>query len=208
MKYANPAPLGLFGFALTTWLLGMVNAGWFGDASLPMVLAMAFAFGGATQFCAGLMAMPRGDTFGFTAFRAFGAFWLSWALFDAFYAANVPAAFIGWYLFLWGVFTTVMWVGTFRSNRSLQFTFLGAIFTFYLLAAGQWTAIPRLHQLGGYAGMVTGALAFYLASAQLIDETFGSDVLPLGLYQKSAAPVGKLAGTAHLIAQNVVGVRS
>ena len=96
MKYANPAPLGLFGFALTTWLLGMVNAGWFGDASLPMVLAMAFAFGGATQFCAGLMAMPRGDTFGFTAFCAFGAFWLSWALFNAFYVANVPAAFIGW----------------------------------------------------------------------------------------------------------------
>ena len=123
----------------------------------------------------------RGNTLGSTAFCAIGAFWLSWALFNAFYVANVPAAFIGWYLFLflWGVFTTVMWVGTFRSNRSLQFTFLGAIFTFFLLAAGQWTSIALLRQLGGYAGMITGAPAFYLASAQLIDETFGSEVLPL-----------------------------
>src|SRR5271156_668674 len=118
------------------------------------------------------MAMPLGDTFGFTAFCAFVAFWLSWALFDAFYADHVPAAIIGWYLFLWGVFTTVMWVGTFRSNRSLQLTFLGAIFTIFLLAANQWTAIALLRQLGGYAGMITGALAFYLASAQVIDETF------------------------------------
>jgi len=147
---------------------------------------------------------------GSTAFCAIGAFWLSWALFNAFYVANVPAAFIGWYLFLflWGVFTTVMWVGTFRSNRSLQFTFLGAIFTFFLLAAGQWTAIALLRQLGGYAGMITGALAFYLASAQLIDETFSSNVLPLGLYQKPAEPGGKLAVTAHLVAQSAVGVRS
>jgi uncharacterized protein len=199
LKFANPAPLGLFGFALTTWLLGMVNAGWFGDESLPMVLAMAFAFGGATQFCAGLLAAPRGDTFGLTAFCAFGAFWVSWGLFDAFYAAHVPASFIGWYLFLWGVFTTVMWAGTFRANRALQLTFLGAIFTFDLLAAGEWTGIAAFHQFGGYAGMITGALAFYLASAQVIDEVVGSDVLPLGLYQKPVAPGDKLAAAARAV---------
>jgi succinate-acetate transporter protein len=171
----------------------MVNAGWFGDAALPMVLAMAFAFGGFTQFVAGIVAAPRGDTFGFTAFCAFGAFWLSWALFAAFYASHVPASFIGWYLFLWGVFTTVMWVGTFRANRALQFTFLGAIFTFYLLAAGEWTGVTLFHAAGGYAGMITGALAFYVASAQVIDESLGSDVLPLGLYQKPLVPGATLS---------------
>jgi succinate-acetate transporter protein len=193
MTYANPAPLGLFGFALTTWLLGMVNAGWFDDASLPMVLAMAFAFGGATQFVAGIVAAPRGDTFGFTAFCSFGAFWISWALFAAFYASHVPASFVGWYLFLWGVFTTVMWIGTFRANRALQFTFLCAIFTFYLLAAGEWTGIAVFHAAGGYAGLITGALAFYVASAQVIDESLGSDVLPLGLYQKPLVAGATLA---------------
>jgi succinate-acetate transporter protein len=171
------------------------------------VLAMAFAFGGTTQFCAGLLSMPRGDTFGFTAFCAFGAFWISWGLFDAFYVAHVPPSFIGWYLFLWGVFTTVMWVGTFRANRALQFTFLGAIFTFYLLGIGEWTGIALLHRLGGYAGMITGVLAFYVASAQVIDEALGSDVLPLGLYQKPIAPGSRLSVAAQAV-QNALSVRA
>ena len=77
MKLANPAPLGLTGFALTTWMLSMVNAGWFTAACVPLVLASAFAFGGTAQFVAGLMEMPRGNTFGFVAFCSFGAFWWS-----------------------------------------------------------------------------------------------------------------------------------
>ena len=77
MKLANPAPLGLFGFALTTWLLSLVNAGFLPGTSVPIVLAMAFAFGGAAQFCAGLMEMAKGNTFGFVAFCSYGAFWLS-----------------------------------------------------------------------------------------------------------------------------------
>jgi succinate-acetate transporter protein len=196
MAIANPAPLGLFGFATTTWLLGMVNAGWFGDSSLPIVLAMAFVFGGATQFCAGLLSAARGDTFGFTAFCAFGAFWVSWGLFDAYYAAHAPAAFIGWYLFLWGLFTTVMAAGTLRTNRALVLTYIGAILTFYLLAAGEWTSLAAFHQFGGYAGLITGAIAFYLASALVLNEVFGSDVLPLGLLQKPVVSPVRLAATA------------
>ena len=91
MKYANPAPLGLSGFALTTWMLSMVNAGWFTGASVPLVLVSAFAFGGVAQFAAGLMEMPRGNTFGFVAFCSYGAFWWSFALFVQFYATTVPS---------------------------------------------------------------------------------------------------------------------
>ena len=90
MKLANPAPLGLSGFALTTWMLSMVNAGWFEGAAVPLVLASAFAFGGTAQFFAGLMEMPRGNTFGFVAFCSYGAFWWTFALFVQFFQAGVP----------------------------------------------------------------------------------------------------------------------
>jgi succinate-acetate transporter protein len=183
LKLANPAPLGLTGFALTTWLLSMVNAGWFDASAVPMVLATAFAFGGTAQFCAGLLEMPRGNTFGFTAFCAYGAFWWSFALFVEFFAAKVPPAFVGWYLFLWGVFTFFMWFGTFRANRGLQAIFLALWVTFLLLATGEWTGAAVFHQAGGYAGLITAILAFYVAAAEVINEAHGSVVLPLGPYE-------------------------
>lgn len=117
-KTPNPASLGLAGFALTTWLLSMINAGWFTSDSMGMVLAVAFTFGGTAQALAGLMEIPRGNTFGATAFLSYGAFWWSLALFVLFLHDKVPTAFIGWYLFLWGVFTLYMWVATWRSARA------------------------------------------------------------------------------------------
>jgi succinate-acetate transporter protein len=105
MQLANPAPLGLAGFALTTWMLSMVNAGWFGSDAMPLVLALAFAYGGTAQFFAGLMEFPRGNSFGFVAFCSYGAFWWSFALYIEFFAGKVPPTFVGWYLFMWGVFT-------------------------------------------------------------------------------------------------------
>jgi succinate-acetate transporter protein len=89
MKLANPAPLGLSGFALTTWMLSMVNAGWYSGPNVPLVLASAFAFGGTAQFAAGLMEMPRGNTFGFVAFCSFGAFWWTFGLFALFLEKGV-----------------------------------------------------------------------------------------------------------------------
>jgi succinate-acetate transporter protein len=126
MKLANPAPLGLTGFALTTWMLSMVNAGWFAGTAVPLVLATAFAFGGTAQFFAGLIEVPRGNTFGFVAFCSFGAFWWAFALFVHFFAAGVPAAFVGWWLFMWGVFTLFMWVASLAHNRAVQCVFLAA----------------------------------------------------------------------------------
>ena len=180
MKLANPAPLGLCGFALTTWLLSMVNAGWFGGDAVPMVLASAFAFGGTAQFAAGLMEMPRGNTFGFVAFCAYGAFWWTFALFVEFFAAKVPGPFVGWWLLCWGVFSLMMWFGSMALNRALQLIFLALWITFFLLAGGELLGIGSLHTLGGYFGLLTALLAFYLAAAEIVNETHGRTVLPIG----------------------------
>ncbi|MGF6604106.1 acetate uptake transporter [Paraburkholderia sp. GAS334] len=180
LKLSNPAPLGLAGFALTTWLLSMINVGWFSGDSMGMVLACALAYGGTAQAIAGLMELPRGNTFGATAFLSYGAFWWSFALFVLFLHDKVPAAFVGWYLFLWGVFTFYMWLATFRSPRALQFIFLALWITFVLLAAGEWTGGGVLRIAGGYMGLVTAALAFYLSAADLLNEVYQRAVLPVG----------------------------
>jgi hypothetical protein len=180
MKLANPAPLGLTGFALTTWMLSLVNAGFFAGPAVPMVLALAFAFGGTAQFFAGLAELPRGNTFGFTAFCSYGAFWWSFALFVKFFAPGVPAAYVGWYLFMWGVFTLFMWVGALRLNRALQLVFLALWITFFTLAAGDFTGNIDIHHAGGYLGLLTAVLALYLAAAEIINETWGRTVLPIG----------------------------
>jgi len=188
MKLANPAPLGLTGFALTTWLLSMVNAGWFGAPAVPLAVASAFAFGGTAQFAAGLMEMPRGNTFGFVAFCAYGAFWWTFALLVEFFATNVPAGFIGWWLLLWGVFSFYMWVGSLALNRSLQAIFLALWITFFLLAGADLGGIPTLKLAGGYMGLLTAALAFFLAAAEIINETHGRTVLPIGAAAPKTTP--------------------
>jgi len=188
MKMANPAPLGLTGFAMTTWLLCLHNAGFFGGDSVPMTLAVAFAFGGTAQFCAGLLEFPRGNTFGFVAFCSYGAFWWSFALFVQFFHTGVPAPFVGWYLASWGVFSVMMWIGTFRLNRVLQLIFLALWITFFLLAIGEWFAIPMAGTIGGFTGLLTALLAFYLAAAEVINETRGEMVLPIGPYKAPTAP--------------------
>ncbi len=180
MKLANPAPLGLFGFALTTWLLSLVNAGYLPGTSVPIVLAMAFAFGGTAQFFAGLMEMAKGNTFGFVAFCSYGAFWWSFALFAKFFGAGVPGAAVGWYLIVWGVFTFVMWIGTFALNRALFLIFLALWPTFFLLGLAPITGIAELTTLGGYGGLITALLAAYLGAADIINETHGKTVLPVG----------------------------
>ncbi|MDA8252304.1 MAG: acetate uptake transporter [Rhodospirillales bacterium] len=188
MKLANPAPLGLTGFALTTWMLSMVNAGWFTGAAVPMVLATAFAFGGVAQFFAGLMEMPRGNTFGTVAFCSYGAFWVSFALFVKFFAGGVPAPFVGWWLVMWGVFSLFMWVGTLALNRALQMVFLALWITFFLLGGADLFGMPALHTIGGYVGLLTAVLAFYLAAAEVINETHGREVLPIGAAAPAPAP--------------------
>lgn len=179
-QFSNPAPLGLAGFALTTWLLSMINTGWFTGDAMNMVLAVAMAYGGTAQIIAGIMELPRGNTFGTTAFISYGAFWWSFALFVLFLHDKVPGAFVGWYLFMWGVFTFYMWLGTLRAARALQLIFLALWITFFLLAAGEWTGMASLHTAGGYVGLLTALLAFYLSAAEIINDGHKRVVLPIG----------------------------
>ncbi len=178
-KLANPAPLGLSGFALTTFLLSMINIGWFTGANMPMVLACAFAFGGTAQFATGIMEMPRGNSFGTVAFCGYGAFWWSFALFVLFLSKGVTGAFVGWYLFLWGLFTMFMWVASLKKAKALMLVFLFLMATFYLLAIGAWAGADMINVIGGYFGLITAVLAFYLAAAESINESWGKTVLPV-----------------------------
>jgi uncharacterized protein len=181
-KFGNPAPLGLIGFASTTWLLSMVNAGWFDDKSMPVVLAMALVYGGAAQAMAGILAYVRGNTFATVAFMSYGAFWISLVAFIKIFGGAAPAPFLGWYLFVWGVFTFYMWIATFRHNMVLQLVFLTLWITFLLLAIGAWFGIAVSHMAGGYLGLVCALLAAYLSAAEVINGDYGRTVLPVGPY--------------------------
>jgi succinate-acetate transporter protein len=158
----------------------MVNAGFLAGTAVPLVLAMAFAYGGTAQFAAGLMEMAKGNTFGFVAFCSYGAFWWSFALFAKFFGAGVPGAAVGWYLIVWGVFTFAMWIGTFALNRALFLIFLALWITFFLLGLKDLLGIPALGTYGGYGGLITALLSAYLGAAEIINETHGKTVLPIG----------------------------
>ena len=177
---ANPGPLGLCGFALTTWLLSLINNGTFGGENVGLVLAMGFAFGGTAQMIAGMFEFSKGNTFGFTAFTSYGAFWWSFALLKTFFASTVSVEFVGWYLIVWGTSTLMMFIGTLTKPRALQAIFLSLTVTFYLLAAGDFTHNSAITHIGGNFGLLTALLAFYLAAAEIINESFGRTVLPIG----------------------------
>jgi uncharacterized protein len=183
-KYANPAPLGLMGFGMTTILLNIHNTGLFPLTS--MVLAMGIFYGGIAQVIAGIMDFKKGNTFGTTAFTSYGLFWLSlvflWILPDLGLTKAVAPdeAFMGWYLFLWGLFTFFMWFGTFGKNRVLQFIFLSLTILFWLLAIRDWFGSALIGHIAGWEGIVCGASAFYLAMAEVINESRGKTALPVG----------------------------
>ena len=179
-KTLNPGPLGLAGFALTTWLLSMINAGWYSGDSMGLVLAVALAYGGTAQALAGLMEIPRGNTFGATAFLSYGAFWWSLALFVLFLHDKVPASFVGWYLALWGVFTLYMWIPTFRVNFCLWTVFLFLWITFFLLAGADLGMGASWRVAGGRLGLLTGLDALYLSFAEVTNATFRRSLLPVG----------------------------
>ena len=186
-KLANPAPLGLIGFASTTWLLSMVNAGWYDEKSLSLVLSMALVFGGIVQAVAGVLSYFRGNTFATLAFLSYGAFWISLVTFIKFFGGGAPASFVGWYLFVWGVFSFYMWIATFRHNMALQLVFLALWITFLLLAVGDWFGVGVSHTAGGYLGLVTALLAAYLSAAELLNGEYGRTVLPIGAFTPAPA---------------------
>lgn len=182
-KLANPAPLGLMGFGMTTVLLNIHNAGFFPVGS--MILAMGIFYGGIAQIIAGVLEYRKGNTFGLTAFVSYGCFWLTLVfilLMKTFVKDMLVdnGVFMGWYLFLWGVFTLFMWLGTFGKNKVIQFIFLSLTILFILLALRDWTGSSIIGTVAGYEGILCGASAIYLAMAEVLSEALGRDVLPIG----------------------------
>jgi succinate-acetate transporter protein len=184
----NPAPLGLLGFGMTTVLLNLHNAGCFELNS--MILGMGLCYGGTAQVIAGIMEWKKGNTFATTAFISYGFFWLSLValvlmpkLVPTVTAANETA--MAAYLAAWGLFTAVMFVGTFRLSRALQFVFGTLTVLFFLLAICDFTgASPACKHATGWEGIVCGLSAMYTGLAHVLNELAGKTVLPLGAVRK------------------------
>jgi succinate-acetate transporter protein len=180
--YANPAPLGLMGFGMTTILLNLHNAGFFPFTSI--IMAMGIFYGGIAQIIAGIMEFKKGNTFGMTAFISYGAFWLSLigilVLPHLGWAAGGNEPFLGVYLVIWGIFTLFMFFGTLKANRGLQVVFGSLVILFALLALGIFCENPAITHFAGYEGIFCGASAIYLAMAEVLNEQFGRHVLPIG----------------------------
>ncbi len=185
-KTGNPAPIGLMGFGMTTVLLNLHNAGFFGMSS--MILAMGIFYGGLAQIIAGIMEWKKGNTFATTAFCSYGFFWLTlvWL---------IVAPKLGWadatakegmaaYLFMWGLFTFVMFIGTLKLNRALQVVFLSLTILFVMLGIKDLNGSAELGTAAGYEGIFCGFSAIYAGLAQVLNECYGRIVLPLGPVKK------------------------
>lgn len=191
-KLSNPAPLGLMGFGMTTVLLNIHNAGFF--PVNVMILAMGIFYGGLAQIIAGILEFRKGNTFGTTAFTSYGLFWLTLVFiliapvlgFPEVW--KTPSAFLGWYLFFWGLFTFCMMFATLKKNVAVFFVFLSLTILFWLLALGHW--IPDdggklFMKVAGWEGIICGLSAIYLAMAEVINENLGRAILPICPFKRS-----------------------
>jgi succinate-acetate transporter protein len=184
-KLANPAPLGLLGFGMTTVLLNMHNAGIYPLGS--MILAMGLVYGGLAQVIAGAMEFKKGNTFGTLAFSSYGLFW--WSLVILLLLPNFtllsPAVTapsntaMAAYFFMWGMFTLLMFFGTLKANRAVQFVFGSLIVLFFLLTTVRLTGNANLLLITGIEGIICGASAIYTGIAEVLNEVHDRTVLPL-----------------------------
>ena len=184
-KLANPAPLGLLGFGMTTVLLNIHNAGFYPLGA--MILAMGLVYGGLAQVIAGVMEFKKGNTFGTLAFSSYGLFWWSlviifllpnFTLINPLVAAPNDAAMAA-YFFMWGAFTLLMFFGTINKNRAIQFVFGSLVILFFLLTAVRITGNSELLLITGIEGIICGASAIYTGIAEVLNETYDRTVLPL-----------------------------
>lgn len=181
-RTANPAPLGLCAFGLTTVLLNLANAGLYPlDA---MILGMGIFYGGLAQVLAGVMEWKKGNTFGTTAFTSYGFFWLSFAgilILPKLTLGVAPEPIaLAAFLFMWGCFTAVLFIGTLRLSRALQAVFLSLTILFFLLAIGDITGSALIKTVAGLEGILCGTIAIYAGLAQVLNEVYGRTIAPLG----------------------------
>jgi succinate-acetate transporter protein len=180
---ANPGPLGLAAFALTTFVLSMFNSGLVDGAGEPVVFGLALAYGGIAQLLAGMWEFRTGNTFGATAFTSYGAFWISfWAL-QQFFAKSIPEAnagdAVGLYLIAWGIFTAYMFIASLRTTGAIALVFILLAATFIILGIGEASTSSGVVKLGGYVGIATALAAWYASFAEVTNATFNRIVLPV-----------------------------
>ncbi|MCK5780953.1 MAG: acetate uptake transporter [Flavobacteriales bacterium] len=178
----NPAPLGLIGFGMTTVLLNIHNAG---ITSLDTtVMGMGIFVGGLAQVIAGVLEAKKGNSFGLTAFTSYGFFWMSlvaiWVMPKLGLGEAPSKESMGYYLVFWGVFTFGMAIATLKKNTISKIVFFSLAALFFLLAAGDFTGNKTITVIAGIVGLFTGMAAIYDAMGQIINESFGREVLPLG----------------------------
>jgi succinate-acetate transporter protein len=197
-RTANPAPIGLMGFGMTTILLNLHNAGY-----MPLgaaILAMGIFFGGLAQVMVGVMEWKKGNMFGSTVFTSFGFFWIILVTIIlapklGIASTETPLA-MGWFLGVWGIYCVFLTIGTLRTNRVMQFTFVSLCALFFMLAFADVWAIPDLKVLAGYVGILAGAGAVYMAMAQVLNETLGRTVVPVfPVNGKTTKPIEKGSST-------------
>jgi succinate-acetate transporter protein len=181
---ADPGPLGLAAFALTTFVLSMFNSGLVGEGGEPVVFGLALAYGGVAQLLAGMWEFRSGNTFGAVAFTSYGAFWLSFWAYVTFYAGKVPAAdaghAVGLYLIAWGIFTAYMLIASLRTTAAIAGVFFLLTITFLLLGIGDAGGNENITKAGGWLGLATALVAWYASFAVVTNSTFGRTVLPVG----------------------------
>jgi uncharacterized protein len=180
----NPAPLGLLGFGMTTVLLNLHNAGLYELNS--MIIGMGIFVGGIAQIIAGVQEWKKNNSFGATAFTAYGVFWITLVIIWLLPRTSIGDGLkpdevsMGWFLLMWGIFTAFMFIGTLRLNRALQTVFGSLVILFLLLALGDFTGIKGIKTLAGVEGTFCGLSAIYTSAAQILNEVYGKSVLPLG----------------------------
>jgi succinate-acetate transporter protein len=180
---ADPAPLGLAAFALTTFVLSFFNADLVNEGGEPVVLGLALAYGGLAQLLAGMWEFKNNNTFGATAFSSFGAFWISLFVFDQFQAGSVPEAnlgdAVGLYLIAWGIFTSYMFIASLRVSAAVALVFALLAPTFIVLGIGNAADNSTIVHIGGWLGIATALAAWYASFASVTNKTFGRVVLPV-----------------------------
>ena len=191
---ADPGPLGLAAFAGTTFVLSLVNSGLVGDKAsvggglLPLVAALALAYGGAAQLLAGIWEFRTGNTFGAVAFCSYGAFWISfYFIVQAAGSVEKTELFsgLGLWLWMWGIFTTYMFIASLRTSGAVALVFLLLAITFIILGignsslAGTTNVTNSAIKRGGYFGIATAIAAWYASFAAVINSTFGKTIAPV-----------------------------
>ena len=182
---ADPAPLGLAAFALTTFAFSIVNAGFLGEPAVNLFIPLALIYGGLAQFIAGMWEFRNQNTFAATGFTSYGAFWIALGIVEVFSLQlgiaeeQVPIA-LAWTFTAWAIFTVYMWLASWGVNAALGIVFTLLLATFILLAAAEFTEATQIVRIAGWAGIITAIAAWYVSAADVLNDTYGRTILPVG----------------------------